>query len=180
MVLKCLTAPASGHSRDYSKPGFRGAVGGGADDKSGRRGGAALPRYPIRVYTGRVAERGGTMRTAIICGALMALAITTASAQQSLFSANSVLPGCKAVFEEGRGLGRQDTGYCVGAINALVFLAPTECIEIPDNVTFLQILVVVGRFIEARPERMDDAFVGLAFEALLEAWPCRKTPGPSP
>src|SRR5215468_2229107 len=120
------------------------------------------------------------MRRAIICGALMALAITTASAQQSLFSANSVLPGCKAVFEEGRGLGRQDTGYCVGAINALVFLAPTECIEIPDGVTFLQILVVVGRFIEARPERMDDAFVGLAFEALLDAWPCRKTPGPPP
>ena len=60
---------------------------------------------------------------AIICGALMALAITTAGAQQSLFSANSVLPGCKAVFEEGRGLGRQDTGYCVGAINALTFLS---------------------------------------------------------
>jgi hypothetical protein len=40
----------------------------------------------------------------------------------------------------------------VGAINALIFFAPTECFEIPDNVTFLQILVVVGRFIEARPE----------------------------
>jgi hypothetical protein len=120
------------------------------------------------------------MRKPILCVALLALVITTASAQQSLFSANSVLPGCKAVFEEGRGLGRQDTGYCVGAINALIFLAPTECIEIPDNVTFLQILVVVGRFIEARPERMDDAFVGLAFEALLDAWPCRKTPGPPP
>jgi hypothetical protein len=120
------------------------------------------------------------MRKAIICVALLALGITTASAQQSLFSASSVLPGCRAVFEEGRGLGRQDTGYCVGAINALVFLAPTECIEIPDGVTFLQILVVVGRFIEARPERMDDAFVGLAFEALLDAWPCRKTPDPPP
>lgn len=99
------------------------------------------------------------MRTAIICGALMALAITTASAQQSLFSASSVLPGCKAVFEEGRGLGRQDTGYCVGAISALAFLAPTECVEIPDEVTFLQILLVVVRFIEAHPLRMDDAFV---------------------
>jgi len=113
------------------------------------------------------------MRTAFICGALMALAITTASAQQSLFSANSVLPGCKAVFEEGRGLGRQDTGYCVGAVNALTFLSPTECVEIPDGVTFLQILQVIVRFIEAHPERMDDAFVGLAFEALLDAWPCR-------
>jgi hypothetical protein len=51
----------------------------------------------------------------IICSALMALAITTASAQQSLFSANSVLPGCKAVFEEGRGLGRQDTGLLCGS-----------------------------------------------------------------
>jgi hypothetical protein len=111
---------------------------------------------------------------AIICGALMALAITTASAQQTLFSANSVLPGCKAVFEEGRGLGRQDTGYCVGAINALTFLAPTECVEIPDGATFLQVLLVVVRFIEAHPQRMDDAFVGLAFEALLEAWPCHK------
>jgi hypothetical protein len=112
------------------------------------------------------------MRT-IICSALMALAVTTADAQQTLFAANSVLPGCKAVFEDGRGLGRQDTGYCVGAINALTFLAPTECIEIPDGVTFLQVLLTVIGFIEARPERMDDAFVGLAFEALLEAWPCR-------
>ena len=119
------------------------------------------------------------MRTAIICTALMALC-TTASAQQSLFSASSVLPGCKAVFEEGRGLGRQDTGYCVGVINALAFLAPTECIEIPDGVTFLQVLLAVVRFIEAHPLRMDDAFVGLAFEAMLDAWPCRKTPDPPP
>jgi hypothetical protein len=119
------------------------------------------------------------MRTAIICVALMALA-TTASAQQSLFSADSVLPGCKAVFEDGRGLGRQDTGYCIGAINALAFLAPTECIEIPDGVTFLQVLLAVVQFIEAHPQRKDDAFVGLAFEALLEAWPCRRTPGPPP
>src|ERR1700739_4351800 len=101
------------------------------------------------------------MRAAIICSALMALASATANAQQSLFSANSVLPGCKAVFEEGRGLGRQDTGYCVGAINALAFLAPTACAEIPDGVTFLQILLVVVRFVEAHPERMDEAFVGL-------------------
>jgi hypothetical protein len=136
------------------------------------RGGAAAA-LPNSVYTGRIFERGGTMRAAIIGGALMALAITTASAQQGLFSANSVLPGCKAVFEEGRGLGRQDTGYCVGAINALTFLAPTECIEIPDGVTFLQVLLAVIGFVEARPERMDEAFVGLAFEALLEAWPCR-------
>ena len=118
------------------------------------------------------------MRTAI-CGALMALGITTSSAQQNLFSANSVLPGCKAVFE-GQGLGRQDTGYCVGAINALTYLSPTECVEIPDEVTFLQILLVVVRFIEARPQRMDEAFVGMAFEALLDAWPCHKTPGPPP
>jgi hypothetical protein len=118
------------------------------------------------------------MRTAI-CGALMALTVTTANAQQALFSANSVLPGCKAMLE-GQGLGRQDTGYCVGAINALAFLSPTECVEIPDEVTFLQILLVVVRFIEAHPLRMDEAFVGLAFEALLDAWPCRKTPAPPP
>ena len=120
------------------------------------------------------------MQTLIICGALMTLAVTAANAQQSLFSANSVLPGCKAVFEEGRGLGRQDTGYCVGAINALTFLSATECIEIPDEVTFLQILLVVVRFVEAHPLRTEEAFVGLAFEALLEAWPCHKTPDPPP
>lgn len=120
------------------------------------------------------------MRTAAMCGALMALAITTSSAQQNLFSASSVLPGCKAVFEEGRGLGRQDTGYCVGAINALAFLAPTECIEIPDSVTFLQVLLAVVSFIDAHPQRMDDAFVALAFEAMLEAWPCRRTRDPPP
>jgi hypothetical protein len=70
------------------------------------------------------------MRTAFR-GALVALAITTESAPHNLFSANSVLPGSKAVFEKGRGLGRQDTGYCVGAINAPTFLSPTACVEIP-------------------------------------------------
>jgi hypothetical protein len=74
----------------------------------------------------------------------------------------------------------QDTGYCIGAINALAFLAPTECVEIPDGVTFLQVLLAIVQFIEAHPQRKDDAFVGLAFEALLEAWPCRRTPGPPP
>ncbi len=34
--------------------------------------------------------------------------------------------------------------------------------------------------IDAHPQRMDDAFVGLAFEALRDAWPCRKAPGPPP
>jgi hypothetical protein len=133
-------------------------------------GGAApsCRAIPVRVYIGRVLK-GRNYANCHHLRYLMAPAIAMANAQQSLFSANSVLPGFKAVFEEGRGLGRQDTGFCVGAINAPVFLSPTQCVEMPEDVTFLQILPVVVRFIEARPERMDDAFVGVTFEALHDA-----------
>jgi len=88
--------------------------------------------------------------------------------------------GLQSCVRGGSGLRPPRTrGYCVGAINALTFLSPTECIEIPDELTFLQILLVIIRFIEAHPQRMDDAFVGLAFEALLESVAMPQDPGPT-
>ncbi len=105
---------------------------------------------------------------AIICGDLMALVIKTANAQQNCPAG---LQSCV------RGSGLRPPGYWLlcGSDQRADFPVTHRVRRDP---TFLQILLVVVRFIEARPQRMDEAFVGLAFEALLEAWPCHRTPGP--
>ena len=68
-------------------------------------------------------------------------------------------------------------GMCVGSIRAIARLAATPrasvlCAALPDSVTPEQMVRVVVRYIEARPQRMHEAFFVLAIEALLDAWPC--------
>jgi hypothetical protein len=108
----------------------------------------------------------------------VALTASTASAEQGFFSANTVLPGCKAMIE-GREMGRKDEGLCGGALSALVFMSSGPalpawaCLNVPSTATVAQGARVVVRYIEARPQRMHENFNGLALEALREAWPCR-------
>jgi len=65
--------------------------------------------------------------------------------------------GLQSRVREGRGLGRQDTGYCVSD-QRMASLATTECVRDPDGVSFLQILLVVVIHRAIRRD-MDDAFV---------------------
>jgi hypothetical protein len=116
----------------------------------------------------------------VIIGSALALTVTMASAEQGLLvSANSVIPGCKVLIE-GRNSGRQDVGYCVGALSALVFMSSGPalpawaCLNVPTTATVEQGARVVIRYIDARPQRMHENFNGLALEALRDAWPCRK------
>jgi hypothetical protein len=46
------------------------------------------------------------------------------------------------------------------------------CADEPDRVTVGQEVRVVVAYIEARPARMHENFVGLAYEAVRPAWPC--------
>ena len=140
------------------------------------------------------------MRTAIVCGALMVLAITTArGAQADAQSANSVLSDCKAAIEGRRSEDGFARGFCVGTVLALAFMAENsgvnvtafsgegqarwfderwQCIKIPESVTQGQIVGIVVLYIEARPERMQEPFRSLALEGLFNAWPCRAAGAP--
>jgi hypothetical protein len=128
------------------------------------------------------------MRTAIVCGAL-ALAVTTAVAQTNVWedgaSASFMLPGCKAALTNqiNRPLTDQVdgpflAGMCLGYIRAIGMFTATPrgsrlCADIP-GVTSEEMVRVVVRYIEARPQRMNEPFIWLATSAVIDAWPCPK------
>jgi Rap1a immunity proteins len=138
---------------------------------------------------------GKAKMKAVICGALMALTITTAGAAETdAQSANSMLPACKAAVDGDRSGDGFARGFCVGTILGLAFMAENssvnvtafsgaaqarwfderwQCVRIPDSVTQGQIVGIVVLYIEARPSRMNEPFRSLALEALFDAWPCR-------
>jgi hypothetical protein len=74
---------------------------------------------PVNLIWGILTFRRGarTMRTAIICGALMALTISASAGEAPRNPANDWLPGCKAFIGEGRQT--SSSGYCAGIVDAL-------------------------------------------------------------
>jgi hypothetical protein len=115
------------------------------------------------------------MRT-IICGALTALSVTAAEAAEDpspSYSANTMLPYCKALISEGvQATNAVAASYCGGMLAMLSYLAPSlgpdyswMCMRIPKSATIAQIARVVVRYIEARPERMHESFFQLTVEA---------------
>ena len=69
-------------------------------------------------------------------------------------------------------------GACVGVLNTLVWIGSSFVPHLrfcpPEGVTTEQAVSVVVRYIEARPESIDDPFAGLAVLAFQKAWPCRR------
>jgi hypothetical protein len=46
------------------------------------------------------------------------------------------------------------------------------CMEVPAEVPPGQLAEIVVRYIEARPQRMQEPLIWLALEAFHDAWPC--------
>jgi hypothetical protein len=146
------------------------------------RGGAVRPRYSNFGLLAEFLKGGGTMRTTIICGALMALAISEASGEGDVYSANYILPGCNAwhasVSASRIPIYIKDSRkeYCVTAVYGFTAMISDNwrCADIPRGVSIDQIVRVVIQYIDARPNRMHEPFRTLAFEALRNSWPCRK------
>jgi Rap1a immunity proteins len=127
---------------------------------------------------------------AIIGLALTALMATMAWAAEDFTSTNYMLPECRHVLDRlgHDGFDRQGSipsdgpfggGYCMGQIHGFAFMlqrnpGPLWCALIPKGVTEGQMLMVVVRYIEARPNRMHESFDLLTAEALVDAWPCKK------
>jgi Ssp1 endopeptidase immunity protein Rap1a len=131
------------------------------------------------------------MRSVLFGTAALALALTAAQAAQAEreeFSASTILPGCKALIDENYTREMVQQGFCMGTIRWVTQMGaamrysksiggPTLnslCTgRIPDEVTLAQLVRVVVKYIEARPERMHVEFGSLALDAIREAWPCR-------
>jgi Rap1a immunity proteins len=120
---------------------------------------------------------------AIAIGAFIAgLSATTAMAAEDVNSANSVLPGCKAFFEPITSdyIRSFKQGLCVGILPTLTSVLISgggACI--PSGVVDNQVIRVVIRYLDQRPERLHEEFKLLAMEAIHNAWPCKPSNQPS-
>src|ERR1700757_2079207 len=97
------------------------------------------------------------------------LALTVPASAEDTSSANYFLPGCKG-FVEKKTLALSEA-LCDGFVTGLAFGISGRDICKPERVTNNQVVAVVVKYIEARPERMHEQFDDLAIEALAAAWP---------
>jgi hypothetical protein len=120
------------------------------------------------------------MRAAVV-GALIALSVTVAGAQQQdVASAGAVLPGCKYYVALADGQNPELTvptalaaGYCAAVLDVLAVSSALDPVMCPDSDMDKPAAMRVSiRYIEARPQRMRERFLVLAREALRQAWPC--------
>jgi hypothetical protein len=105
-------------------------------------------------------------------------------------SANFMMHGCRdGLSGDPNKTAFFNAGLCAGAVDAIVFAGSVECVELqkgnltgfvrgidpPKGFTVEQAMRIVVKYIDARPERMHELFFGLAWDALAEAWPCKKS-----
>jgi hypothetical protein len=128
---------------------------------------------------------------AIICGALLALAITTANAAENIHSANYMLPHCKLTADQVVDSPSNSylVGRCAGLVEGVInmsgllkamqtvgdipHLDPLLCAAVPDQVTIEEALKVVVRYGETHPREGPLPFAVLVLDALHYAWPCK-------
>jgi Rap1a immunity proteins len=106
---------------------------------------------------------------------------TSALAQQNdKFTAKSLLPYCRDSVTNKAPTLTSDAvmqGMCVGIVDAIDFMmsefAQTEYTTCPpSDVNLRETVQVVIKYMDARPERMNENFKTLAIEAIHAAWPC--------
>jgi hypothetical protein len=93
-----------------------------------------------------------------------------ASADSNSKSANNVMQGCRSIVSNSN----KDfflQGVCAGTIDTAAIFVKGICL--PEHAIVDQMIRVVVKYIDARPERQHELFADLAAEALRTAWPCR-------
>jgi hypothetical protein len=107
---------------------------------------------------------------------VLAIEATRAHAQEDFASARIITPGCEAFLaqrydEPTPQIFRQ--GVCAGQVAGVWDAAATlHAVCAPGDAILNQGVLVVVKFIDARPARMRERFTDLALEALMRAWPC--------
>ena len=121
---------------------------------------------------------------ALVFGTAIALTVgtSTLAQQDNKFTAKYLLPYCRDAINNKAPTLSSDVvmqGMCVGMVDALDFLMselPAEDKEYrscpPSDATLKQTVQVVMKYIDERPERMNESFKKLAIEAIRDAWPC--------
>lgn len=113
------------------------------------------------------------MRRALFLLTLSLLSASPVSAQPLVNSANYLMPGCNAFLKK---LNTETftAGACFGLVSGIAFGGSAINICLPSGVTSDQAVLVVVNFINRNAARMHESFRGLAYEALIDAWPCKK------
>lgn len=87
-------------------------------------------------------------------------------------SVEAMLSSCTALLENKKPLTYAD-GLCMGIIYGVEDNASYDKkICIPTAVDQLERLTVVRQYVLGQPNRSTEAFASLAFDALLQKWPC--------
>jgi Rap1a immunity proteins len=129
----------------------------------------------------------------IIGAATMAIAIATAHAavEEDTHSAHFMLPYCKLSPKQTMATARNGLiyGQCFGMVSGIVLMTellrqaraagkaqldPALCVEIPGDMTILQLIDRIVKYAEAHPDQGRERLEVVAFNALREAWPCGK------
>jgi hypothetical protein len=99
---------------------------------------------------------------------------------EDIYSANYYLEACRIIGNGG--YPKNDQMFipvmCLGQLEALRFFAtsirkhggPRACL--PKGVLARQIAKVVVAYLDRHPEWLHESFLGPAFDAVAEAWPC--------
>jgi hypothetical protein len=120
------------------------------------------------------------MRTFII-GLSLVLALTQVAAADPPHKTRAqqmaeTLAGCKNFMRKDRLLFSYEEGYqealCIGTISGIREAAEDICV--PNRADLDQMILVVVKYIQDRPQRMHEGFPKLAYEALKAAWPCKQ------
>ncbi len=132
------------------------------------------------------------MKTAI-CGALIGLMITAASAavEEDVHSAHFMLPYCKLGSKQTMANSKNALiyGQCFGMVSGIVMMIellrqaeasgqaqidPALCTDIPRNIAMEELVRVVVKYGSTHPDQTNERFEVLAFTALRDTWPCHK------
>ena len=87
-------------------------------------------------------------------------------------TANFVMPGCREAEINRTEDIAYKRGLCMGIVSAIGGADLVLGMCRPANVTNFQMIRVVVKYIDDRPERQHENFRVLAIEALRAAWPC--------
>jgi hypothetical protein len=117
---------------------------------------------------------------AVVCLAIIATADDTAAqASSSDTSAKHVYAACKA-FEQNQPISDPQVynleGFCSGVVHGLAGISSSLAVElqscVPPASTPAELALVVVKFLDEHPERMNEDFRLLVLEAFHNAWPC--------
>jgi hypothetical protein len=127
----------------------------------------------------------------IICAVSIVVAFATAAAEEDTHSAHFMLPYCKLGSRQTMANPRNALiyGQCFGMISGIVMMTevlrqgraagkaeldPALCVELPGDMTILQLIDRVVKYGDAHPEQARDKFEFVAFNALHDAFACKK------